>query len=728
VPAVRLEHGALWRGGVRIPLLVGEAHYWRVNPHRWPDVLRSCRRLGLEAVATYVPWQYHETAPSGFDFDGRTEPQRNLRGFLDLLKAEGFHVFIRPGPYIYSEWTNAGVPDRVAALPRISEAYRREARVWMRAVTAALRPYLATCQERFADGGPIVLFQPDNEADLFSHWFEGACGLDGVVPRDGATSGAAGPYFQEFLRSVYTTVGELNDAWGARYSDFAEAQPAAAVTNRFDRGALARARDSWRFQHWATAQIVGWHAREYRALGVDLPMVANYYPGGDVQNWRVLSETAVDLLGIDWYPRNEFVGPLPPPGAAGATGGGGIFGLPPHREHRVFLDSCRMQSAVSAIPFIAELECGVWHGYEGYTGSFSPNHYRLLACSALLAGIKGWNWYMFAGRDNWYFSPINERGDLRPELAEEFLALHRVYKELDPATLEPVERSVAAFLECEQIGTDDLLGSNVVLQAMYDARLDYAVVDAAALAGAEDPPRMLFYAGADWLDVSKQEVLRSYVERGGTVVAFTTYPRADERFAPHNGLDIRPPDRVLSRLGKKVEIAVGAGDGPPRIGAAEGPVGVWDRIPDGATPMVGTQVAGRQQAIENADVWMRNSIGKRWTVGYCQNRGRGRLMVIGMPPSADLARAAAEPQAVEVRTAGVQAAVLRRQNSPRDRFLILANLNQLPAVVEVDFSDSPGPTVARDLFTGEERALDGRRLTVPIGRASGGAWALTPVR
>lgn len=178
MPPVRIADGALYRGNVRIPLLMGEMHYWRTSPYRWPDILRAFRRLNVDIVATYVPWQYHELAPGDFDFTGRTEPQRNLLAFLDLLHAEGFHCFIRPGPYIYSEWTNAGVPDRVAVLPRISDAYRAESLVWMRAVTDALRPYFATSTARFPDGGPIILFQPDNEVDLFSHWFESDVGLD----------------------------------------------------------------------------------------------------------------------------------------------------------------------------------------------------------------------------------------------------------------------------------------------------------------------------------------------------------------------------------------------------------------------------------------------------------------------------------------------------------------------------------------------------------------------
>lgn len=716
MPKVRLERGAVWCGDERIPLLMGEAHYWRLAPERWRTVLESCRRLGLGMLATYIPWQYHELEPGRFDFRGHTEPCRNLAGFLDLIADMGLRCFIRPGPYIYSEWTNAGVPDRVATMPRISAAYRAEAEVWMRAAVGAIRPYLATSTERFASGGPIVLFQPDNEMDLFSHWFENQLGLDGPTDAAAGAPGVYGRTFQEFLRSAYADVDALNAAWGTRYRGFDEAQPAAGITDRFDRSSLARTRDYWRFQHWATAAALDWHARLYRDLGVDLPMVANYYPGGDVQNWRALSRTSVDMLGIDWYPRNEFVGPPPPAGSAGATGGGGIFGLPPAREHRVFLDSCRLQRAVSPIPFIAELECGVWHGYEGYTGSFSPNHYRLLACSALLAGIKGWNWYMFVGRDNWCFSPVNERGDIRPELGEEFLNLHRVWRELDPPSLERLV-GAAAYLEPGQIGTDDLLGSNPVLQALYDAGVDYELTDAAALR--EDGPRLMFYAAADWLEESAQRRLVSWMEAGGTLVVFRSWPRADGAYRPLNGLGIRMPDRVLSHLGKKLELDLGGAKG-----IAEGGVWVWDPLPADAEPIVGTQVAGRQQAIENADVWMRGYIGRRWTAGYRQRRGAGSLVVIGMPPSADVARAvhaaAGVPVHVRAEVAGVQTALFRRGEG---LVLIAANLGAA-LQTRVALHGVSGPVRITDLFTGDQRTMDAGDLVITLGRASGGAWTI----
>ncbi|MBN2446768.1 MAG: beta-galactosidase, partial [Phycisphaerae bacterium] len=233
MPRVEIESGVLSVGGERVPFFAGEMHYWRVNPGRWPTIAGRFRELGLNMVATYIPWEYHELAPGRFDFTGATEAPRNLVGFLDLLQEQGYWIFIRPGPYIYAEWTNAGVPDRVVTLPRLSREYRREAGVWMKAVTDVLKPYLAT------NGGRIVLFQPDNEMDLFSHWFEGPCGLDGTSPG----------YFQQFLEEAYSDIGRLNDAWGTRYERFDEAQAAAEAHDPHDPHARARHKDYWRFQH-----------------------------------------------------------------------------------------------------------------------------------------------------------------------------------------------------------------------------------------------------------------------------------------------------------------------------------------------------------------------------------------------------------------------------------------------------------------------------------------------
>lgn len=619
MPQVSIRDGRLWVGERHVPLLAGEVHYWRIPPSCWRAVLTSFKRLNLNVVATYIAWQFHETEPRVYDFDGATDPARDLGGFLRLCEEMGFDVFIRPGPFIYAEWKNAGVPDRVALLHRLSDDYREEAAHWMSAITAYLKPFFAT------NGGPIALFQADNEIDLFSHWFEGSLGMD---------EGTEGPW-QEIVGSANV----MAEATGP------------SLEERRD------VLDYWKFQHDATAQALGWHVEYYRSLGADLPIVGNYYPGGDVQNWRSISKV-VDMQGIDWYPRGEFGHSL--------------------EEHREFLDTCRLQSVYSQIPFIAEFECGVWHGFHDYVSPLPPNHYKLMAVSAMMAGITSWNWYMAAGRDNWYFTPINERGEMRPDVAEPLMEINKLASELDLPSLSRVCSTGVAF-DVTQIGTDGMLRTNPVLKALYEADIDYAFVDPYEPL---DSLPLVFYAASDWLPAQAQENLLRYVENGGTLVVFKRGPSLDESLSPCEKLGLQKPSRVLSRLGKMVELALG--------GFSEGAVWVWD-TPSGE-PIEGTQCRGKQQAVENADVWMTNYIGKKWTCGYRLNVGKGSIVHIGLNPSASVASALHSwlgvPVASKASLPGVTTALF---DSPSGQVLMAANMNgsDLDCRVAVDGRDEP---------------------------------------
>ncbi len=678
---VRIEQRALWVDDIRVPLISGEVHYWRLSPARWDAVLASARSLGLHMIATYVPWHFHELAPGRFDFAGHTDPQRNLVGFLDKLTEADFWVIIRPGPYIYAEWTNAGVPDRIVNLPRLSDAYRQEAEVWLHAVVDVLRPHLAT------RGGRVVLVQPDNEMDLFSHWFEDAAGLSGTRPG----------FFQQFAGETYGDVAALNAAWGTDFTDFTAAHPHAERLNQHEPGMLIRQKDYWRFQHWATAEGIRWHADQLRALGIDVPLVANYYPGGDVQNWRDVARH-VDCVGIDWYPRNEFAGD-------------------PHAQ-RVFLDTCRYQRLVSPLPHIAEFEAGVWHGFHDYVGALSPNHYRLTTCSALLAGIAGFNWYMLANRDNWYYSPINERGDLRPELAGVFRDIHRIVDAIDPTTLAK-QTDVSVLLDPLHIATERALRDNPVLDALHAADIDFEFYDP-QFDAIRKP--VTIYSGVDWLAPASQRRLLEYVEAGGQLVLLQNWPQRDDLFQPCNLLGIAPPDRILSRLGKRVEVELGG-----QRAEVEGPVWEWDNPP--GEPITGVQVAGRQQAVENADRWMTAYIGRRWTCGYRQSLGKGTLVMLGLQPNADLLRAVLHWLGARLFAQAEHAAV-RTAIATRDDHAYLFGTNladgDVQTRVTLDGLALTDRTRCKDLQTGRpaDRLVDGFLIDLP--RRSGGIWHIGP--
>jgi amino acid transporter len=117
--AATFDHARLARVDGRPTLLVdgrpyfffgGAFFYERIPPEQWRDSMLAMRRLGANTLDLYIPWNWHEVADGVFDFDGRTNPRRNLRRVLALATSLGFHLIVRPGPMVRNEWRNGGYP------------------------------------------------------------------------------------------------------------------------------------------------------------------------------------------------------------------------------------------------------------------------------------------------------------------------------------------------------------------------------------------------------------------------------------------------------------------------------------------------------------------------------------------------------------------------------------------------------------------------------------------
>jgi len=169
-----------WYDGRPLLIQAGEFHYFRAPAEVWRDRLALLQRAGFNAVASYIPWLWHEPQPGQPDLTGRTHPLRNLAGFLDLAAEMGLFIIARPGPYIMAETINEGIPpwffenypqaavvnqrgevQNLASYlhPDFSAAVRR----WYRAVFEVLTPRQVT------RGGKILFVQLDNEMGM-PHW------------------------------------------------------------------------------------------------------------------------------------------------------------------------------------------------------------------------------------------------------------------------------------------------------------------------------------------------------------------------------------------------------------------------------------------------------------------------------------------------------------------------------------------------------------------------------
>ncbi|MFZ5801900.1 MAG: beta-galactosidase [Candidatus Omnitrophota bacterium] len=578
---VSVRHHQIQVGSKKIPLISGEVHYWRLNPNYWKEILDRVREMGLKIISTYVPWDYHEYRRGKLDFSGKTDPARNLKQFLALTKREGFRVIIRPGPYIYSEWPNEGAPSYAYQYHRLHPKFLKMAKRYMREVTKVLKPHFASRR-----GGHVILFQADNEIDPWPDVFGAQYGLRG---RPG--------FFQEFLKKHYHfSIEKLNANWGTAYKNFNEAGPFIATMLNDEPGLplkgdheLKRNIDYFKFKYEYTRTYADWMVRTYRELGVDIPIYLNVYPFFYAHDWIDFQEVS-DLVGIDLYPTAEF--------------------SEDRYEQRKFIDKIRYLSKSSRLPFIAEFASGVWHNRHYETGVLTPNHYRLLAVSALLGGVKGWNWYMLVNRDNWYMSPINEWGRVHGELYEVFKQIVSVFHQMQPATLSKLT-DVAVTFNPLQYAARTLSHNSPIMVSLYEADIDYDIFDSRT--GLCDK-KILFYSGNQWLEVEQQETLRKYVERGGILVAFRDYPRKDDKFKPCSMVGFEEPSSTLFEFRKQFLIQLG----PKRPGVT-------------VVSSVYTFNGVEGEKI-TADL---GSYGKQ-TVGYIKKLGKGKILHLGVSPTKEL--------------------------------------------------------------------------------------------
>ncbi|KAF2094930.1 beta-galactosidase [Rhizodiscina lignyota] len=151
------EHSIFVRGE-RVLFYSGEFHPFRLPVATlYLDVFQKIRALGYTGVSFYVDWALLEGKPGEYLAEGVFD----LKPFFDAAKEADIYLLARPGPYINAEASGGGFPGWLQRIP----GYLRSSNA---SFLEATQNYVTNtghiiAEAQITNGGPVILFQPENE-------------------------------------------------------------------------------------------------------------------------------------------------------------------------------------------------------------------------------------------------------------------------------------------------------------------------------------------------------------------------------------------------------------------------------------------------------------------------------------------------------------------------------------------------------------------------------------
>lgn len=524
-------------------LFGGELHYFRLPKENWRARVKQIKEAGANLVSTYVPWKFHEHVEGEIDLEGTTNPVKDLKTFFEILKEENMYCLVRPGPYVMAEvdyhgvpiWFHENYPESLAKdeagnshtvnlASYLHPTYLEKVEIWYHAVCEIIKPYQIT------NGGPIIMFQLDNEVGMF-HW----------VTNQGDYNDVTMAYFKDFLEKKYDKTS-FSQTYGEEFDNIA-AFVANNVKNPEENYALALQNDYSLFkrEHYLDYLIV---LKEFAEnCGINLPWVVNVHGfdtiGGILKRGmkypiglsQLLETTKLEgmILAGDYYIGNM--------------------------EFDNYTDVVVANAFTNAIQpseqplFSAEFQSGVIFDKP----RLQPSAFDLLTRLCFANGMNAVNYYMFVGGENYedlgflgrrheWQAPLKPDGGTRAHY-KTIAHLGKMFKTHSKTLLKtkPVVNTHLGFypdyfmteyhneyskemmksLEAsrEYIIFDGVVKGITTNNIAYDG---YNILDGGHIDVSKIPSLWLFTT--KWMDESVQEKLVAYIKSGGELFLFPTIP------------------------------------------------------------------------------------------------------------------------------------------------------------------------------------------------------------
>ena len=144
--------------GKPFQIISGEMHFARIPREYWRDRIRMAKAMGLNTIATYVFWNYHEPEKGKFNFKDNAD----VAEFVRIAKQEGMWVLLRPSVYACAEWEFGGYPywllnEKGLKVRSLDPKFINLMKNYFKKLGRQL------AQLQVTNGGPILMVQIENE-------------------------------------------------------------------------------------------------------------------------------------------------------------------------------------------------------------------------------------------------------------------------------------------------------------------------------------------------------------------------------------------------------------------------------------------------------------------------------------------------------------------------------------------------------------------------------------
>ena len=155
---VTWDQHSIFVHGERVVFYSGEYHPFRLPvPGLWLDVFQKIRALGYTGVSIYIDWALLEGKRGTFSAEGVFA----LEPFFEAATNAGIYLLVRPGPYINAEVSGGGFPGWLQQVPGTlrsnDPAFIEATELYAKSIGEI------TAKAQITNGGPVILFQPENE-------------------------------------------------------------------------------------------------------------------------------------------------------------------------------------------------------------------------------------------------------------------------------------------------------------------------------------------------------------------------------------------------------------------------------------------------------------------------------------------------------------------------------------------------------------------------------------